>query len=148
MSQEFVLGLNAKLYRRVGGTFAAPVWGEVKSVRAVDTTFEAGSWDGSTRGSKFRKWARTLLDVGFDLELLHKPGDTDQAALRTAFLDGSMVDIAVMDGDIEVAGSEGFRAEMQVFSFSRGEPLEEGLLIKCSVKPGISDNEPEYLVIA
>lgn len=144
---EFVLGLNAKLYRRTGGTWASPTWTEVPSVRNVDSTFEAGQWDGSTRGSKFRKWARTLLDVGFDLEMLHKPGDSHQTALREAWLSGDLVDIAVMDGDIDTPGSEGFRAEMQVMSFSRGEQLEEGLLIKCMLKPGISANEPEFLVI-
>jgi hypothetical protein len=42
------LGLGAKLYRNTG-TFAAPVWNEVKNVKAVNLNLEAIEADVTTR---------------------------------------------------------------------------------------------------
>lgn len=144
---EMVLGLQAKVYYRSAGSWGSPTWTEITNVRDVTLNLEAGEFDGSTRGSVWRRKARTLLDAGVDIELLHKPGNAAQNALRDAFLNGTLIDLAIMDGDITVAGTQGLRAEMSVMSFGRGEPLEEGLTIPVKVTPGISTNSPEWKVV-
>ena len=143
---EFVIGLNAKVYRNTG-SWGTPTWVEVTNIQDVSLAMEAGEFAGNTRGSKWKKFARTLLEAGVELNMLHKPGYAGQVAIRNAFLDGTLIDLAIMDGAITTSGNEGLRAEMAVLSYNREEPLEEGLTVSSTVKPGISANEPEWKVV-
>src|SRR5690606_2046137 len=105
------LGLDAKLYRNTG-PYATPTWSEVKNVKDVTLSLEAGEADVTTRGNNgWRATVATLKDGSIEFEMVWDSDDTDFTAIRDAFLNKTALDLAVMDGDITTTGTQGLRAE-------------------------------------
>ncbi|GIW81495.1 MAG: hypothetical protein KatS3mg105_3302 [Gemmatales bacterium] len=144
---DFQLGMNAKVYRNTA-TYASPTWSEITIVRDVTLNLSSGEFDASTRGTGgWRQTARTLKEASVDINILYKQGDAGYNALRDSYLNGTLIDMAIMSDNIATSGSEGLRAEMDVFEFNRGEPLEEGLTIDVTVKPRPSANAPTWMIV-
>ncbi len=134
------LGRDAKLYYS-----ATPItvdaastggWSEVTLVRDLTTPMDADESDVTTRASG--GWTLTRAShrgATIDFDLLWDSDNAGQVAIRDAFLAGSAVSLAVMDGDIAVAGSEGLAANFSILGFGRGEPLREGMTVAVSAKP-------------
>ena len=141
------LGLDAKLYRNTG-TFAAPVWVEMKNVKDVTLNLEAGEADVTTRGNLgWKATVATLKDASVEFETVWDTADANFAALMAAFLSNGAIEVAVMDGDITLAGSQGLRALCTVSKCSRSEPLEEAVTASVTIKPTYSINPPVWLVV-
>ncbi len=141
------LGLDAKLYRNTG-TFASPVWNEIKHVKDVTLNLEAGEADVTTRGhAGWRATVATLKDGSIEFEMVWDSADDDFGAIRDAFLNRGAIEFAVLDGDITAAGSQGLRATCMVTSFSRNEALEEAITVSVTVKPTFSLNPPTWIVV-
>jgi hypothetical protein len=141
------LGLDAKLYRNTG-THPAPAWNEVKNVKDVTLNLEAGEADVTTRGnSGWRATVATLKDASVEFDMVWDTADDDFAAIRDAFLNHTAIEVAVMDGDIATAGSQGLRATCMVTNFSRNEALEEAITVSVTVKPTFSTNAPTWHVV-
>ena len=141
------LGLDAKLYRNTG-SYGSPSWAEIENVRDLTLSMPKGEADVSTRGNG--GWgadAGTLKRASIEFSMVNRESDTDLDAIRDSFLNNTDVEYAVMDGNITTSGSEGLRATMQVFNFSRNEALEEAITYDVSIKPTIADNAPEWLTI-
>jgi hypothetical protein len=64
----------------------------------------------------------------------HDPAHDDFAASRDTFLNRSGVEFAVMDGAMNVSGSQRLRATCMVTNFSRNESLEEAITVSVTVK--------------
>ena len=142
------LGLDAKLYRNTG-THAAPTWTEVKNVKDVTLNLEAGEADVTTRGNNgWRATVATLKDASVEFDMVWDTDDTNFAAFRDAFLNHTAIEVAVMDGDITVAGSQGLRATCMVTNFTRNEALEEAITVSVTIKPTFSVNAPTWLTVA
>jgi|DewCreStandDraft_4_1066084.scaffolds.fasta_scaffold241227_1 hypothetical protein len=141
------LGLDAKLYRNTG-THPAPAWNEIENVKDVTLNLEAGEADVTTRGNAgWRATVATLKDGSIEFMMVWDTEDDDFTALRDAFLNHTSIEFAVMDGDIETAGSQGLRAACAVTNFSRNEPLEEAITVSVTVKPTYSENPPEWMTV-
>jgi hypothetical protein len=145
------LGLDAKLFRNTG-SYASPTWVEVKNVKDLTLTLQAGEADVTTRGNNgWRATVATLKDGTVDFEMVWDAGDADFVAFRDAFLDNEPIELAVMDGPITgtgSSGSQGLRASFAVTGFSRNEPLEEAITVPVSIKPTYSENPPEWMTVA
>lgn len=140
------LGLDGKLYRNTG-TYAVPVWNEVKNVKDLTLNMEKGEADVSTRGNNgWRALLATLKDGSIEFEMVWDTEDDDFVAFRDSWFNNTAVELAVMDGDITVAGAQGLRALMMVFNFTRTEALEEAMMAGVTVKPTYSTNPPAWLV--
>jgi hypothetical protein len=141
------LGLDAKLYRNTG-THAAPAWNEVKNVKDVTLSLEAGEADVTTRANAgWRATVATLKDGSVEFEMVWDTADDDFTAIRYAFLNHTALEFAVMDGDIATAGSQGLRAACAVTNFSRNEALEEAITVGVTVKPTFSANPPVWMTV-
>jgi hypothetical protein len=141
------LGLDAKLYRNTG-TFAAPVWSEIKNVKDVTLNLEAGEADVTTRGNAgWKATVATLKDGSVEFEMVWDTADTDFGAFRDAFLNKTSIELAVLDGDVTVTGTQGLRADFMVTKFTRSEPLEEAITASVTVKPTYSANSPTWLIV-
>jgi hypothetical protein len=141
------LGLDAKLYRNTG-TFPAPVWNEIKNVKDVTLNLEAGEADVTTRGNAgWRATVATLKDGSVEFEMVWDTADDDFAAIRDAFLNKTSIELAVLDGEVTVTGTQGLRATFMVTKFTRSEPLEEAITASVTVKPTYSANSPIWLVV-
>lgn len=147
MPDPFRLGKDAKVYRNTGA-YGAPTWVEVSIIMDNTLNLEKGEFDGSTRGTGgWRQKAGTLKDGSVEMKILHKPTDTHILAFMDGYLNGTNVDLMILDGSNLVQGNSGLRAEMQVMSMSRGEPLEEGQTWDVKVTPGISGNAPVWYTV-
>ena len=141
------IGLDAKLYRNTG-TWAVPTWVEITSAREVTLNLEKAMAEVMSRASQWKRVLPALKDASVEFELLYDGADDSFTAVKDAWLAGTHIDLAIMDGDITVAGTQGFRAEMHIASFSRAEPLEEPLTASVTVRPAAdTTNDPEWMVI-
>ncbi len=148
MSDIYRLGKDAKVYRN-SATYLSPSWVEIDVVKDASLKVDAGEWDGSRRGSSgWKQAARTMKNAEIELDMVFVPADAGYVALRNAFLAGTLLDMVVLTGLISVDDNEGLRAEMVVLSLERDEKLEEGIMVKCKVKPGVSTNAPYWVKTA
>jgi len=142
-----VLGMFGKLYRNTG-TWAVPIWDEVENVTNVTLNLEKSEADVTTRKNDgWRAMIGALKEGSVDFEMIWDTSDDDFQAIIDSWLNDTVIDVAVMDGDITTTGSEGLRAEMSVITVTRQEPLEEAMKAVVNIKPTYSDNAPEWMVI-
>ena len=140
------LGLDARLYRNTGA-YSSVTWNEVKNVKDLTLSLEAGEADVTTRGNGgWRATIATLKDGSLEFEMVWDTADDDFTAIRTAFLTNGNVEFAVLDGPVATSGSQGLRAAMAITNFSRSEPLEEAIKVSVTAKPTYSDHPPEWMV--
>lgn len=141
------LGLDAKLYYN-SNTYASPTWNHASRIKDVTLTLEKGEADVSTRaGSGWREIVNTLKDASVSFSMLQAPSGTDTVfiAFRDAFLNGTSIEVLVLDGTISVSGSQGLRATMTVSSFTRNENLEEAIMYDVTIRPTPADNAPAWV---
>lgn len=139
------LGMKGVVNYKVGGQAAVGSWTGLPNVRDVTLNLETGEADVTTRGNNgWRATLATLKDASVDFESIWDPDDAGLTALRTAFLTNAVIGIQVLD---EVDG-EGLQADMMITSFSRSEPLEEGMTVAISMKPTYSTTAPSWVTPA
>lgn len=141
-----ITGLKAKMYRNTG-TFATPVWVEIVNIRDNTLNLEKGTADVSNRASDFRRVLTTLKNGTDDFQMVWDVGDPDFTAIQTAFFDDTLIDFAIMDGDITVSGNQGLRGEFEIVNFSRAEPLEDAVVADVSIALGFSANLPFWFTV-
>src|SRR5581483_12132933 len=118
------LGLEARLFRNTGN-YATPTWSEMKNVKDLTLSVEAGEADATTRGNNgWKATLATLKDGSIEFEMVWDTADAGFTAIRTAFFANTPVEFAVLDGDATATGSQGLRASMAITKFNRNEPLE------------------------
>jgi hypothetical protein len=141
------MGFEGKLYRNEGN-YASPDWSEIPNVADLSLTLEKGEADVTTRAAAGWRWTKGALKDGtVEFQMVWDADDDDVQALLSAWLVGTPIEFAVMDGDIQEAGSEGLRATMEVLKFSRGEGKEDAMMVEVAIKPTYAAQEPEWLVI-
>lgn len=134
MSTTFVLGMDAKIYQGVAAAELATLT-EMSNVKDVTLTLEAGEADVTTRANQgWRATAATLKECSVEFEMLWKPGDVGFEAIKDAFLTSGQIELAVLTGDMDTADSEGMVGSFSITSFSRSEPLEEGVTVSVTAK--------------
>ncbi|MGE3803917.1 MAG: phage tail tube protein [Gemmataceae bacterium] len=139
------LGLAAKLYRDTTG---GPVWSEITNVRDLTLNLETGEADVTTRGNLgWRAIVATLKEGSIEFSMVWDTLDAHFAAIRDAFLLAGAVPLAVMDGDITVAGSQGLVALFAITNFTRNEQLEEAITVDVTCKPTYSTTPPSWLIV-
>jgi hypothetical protein len=141
-----VIGKDAKLYRNTA-TWDSPTWNEIENCKDATLNLESGEADVTTRGSDWRQTEPSLKEGTTEFEMIWDTDDDDFTAIRTAWQNGSTIEMAVMDGDITVAGSEGLRADFKITNFTRSEPLEEALTASVTAKPARTTNTPTWLIV-
>lgn len=143
-----ILGLSCKLFRNTA-LYATPTWSEVTKAREVTLTLERKDTDVTTRGNAgWRATQGTLKEATIEFEVVWEggtPGDANVAAFRDAFLNGTNVDVAALDGPVATPGSQGLRAECQVTTFTRKEPLEDAVTVSVTLKPALTANAPTWM---
>lgn len=130
----FILGKDAKIYQgAAGGDLAALT--EMGNVKDVTLTLEAGEADVTTRAnSGWRATAPTLRECSCEFEMVWKPGDAGFDAIKTAFLGGSTLELAILDQARDVSGAQGPKGSFAITGFSRSEALEEAIMVSVTAK--------------
>jgi hypothetical protein len=121
----------------------------------VSFDISPGSADVSSRATgKWRSKLPTLREMTVEGDMNYPAGTDDAAgkaaftALRNACLNGTTIDIWVVDGPNNVSGNEGPRAECIVEGFGRDEPLEEGMSVPITLSGStMNGNNPEWKTV-
>lgn len=143
------LGMDAKLYYKSGGVGGTGEWIELANVRDVTLNLEAGEADVTTRGnSGWRATVATLKEGSIEFEMVWDTEDAGFTAIKNAYFNNSALGFAIMDGDIETAGSQGLQADFAITNFSRSEPLEEAVTVSVTAKPTYSATAPQWVTIS
>ena len=128
MSQEFILGMNAKIYFGTAGSTAAT---ELTNVKDVTMSLEAGEADVTTRANQgWRATAPTLRECTAEFEMQWKPSDAGFEAVKTAFLSAGTIALLILTEE----DGEGPDGDFSITGFSRSEPLEESITVSVTAK--------------
>ena len=134
MSQEFLLGMNAKIYQGPSGTDLASLT-EMSNVKDGTLNLEAGEADVTTRANQgWRATAPTLRECTVEFQMVWKPGDAVFDAIKTAFLTSGTVALAVLDQKVGISGAQGPLGDFSITNFSRNEALEEAIVADVTAK--------------
>jgi len=136
-------GMDCKFYYsdtlltgQAGGLPSDLTWNEVSNVRDLTINLETGEADVTTRANNgWRQTLGTLKDGSLEFEMVWDSSDAAFTALKDAWLNGTEIALAAMDGDIQTSGNQGLVSNFSVTNFSRSEPLEEGVTVSVTVKP-------------
>ena len=140
------LGLDCKLYYNAAGNENPIVpgnWTELTNCKDVTVNLEASEADLTTRANGgWRATAAALKDGSIEFEMVWDTTDAGFTAIQTAFNNRSNIGILALDGGVAVSGSQGLAADMAVVSFTRNEPMEEGVTVSVTLKPGYTSVPP------
>jgi len=147
---KLFLGVTGKAYRNTG-TYASPVWNEIKNVKDPAINIEGAEHDASTReGGGWEGIVKCLLRAAIEFQMRYDTTDANWTAMRDASLalgDSSVIEFAFMDGPISQSGSQGLRASMSVLKCARSENLEEHMMSDVMLKPAPSANAPAWYTV-
>lgn len=97
----------------------------------ASNSFEAAMAVLSSRESRFRKNCPTLVNITIDLEVQYKRDDAIFEAVRDAVLDGTPVDVTMLDAKEGLYA--GIVGRFHVSSYGIQQPLEDGQTITISL---------------
>ena len=151
-----LLGVDAKLYRLSTGTRTAwPGSGahsdldEVPNVRDLTLNISASEADVTTRGNGgWKATVSAIKDAELSFEMVWDPDDTDFVAMRDAFLNNTVIALAVLDQASTTTGAQGIWADFRVTGFNKTENLEDAQRVSVTIKPGYSAVAPEWVTVA
>ena len=142
------ISLDGKLYYCAAGIGGVPTWTEIKIVRDMTVTISKGEADVSSRGGGgWKAVVGTMKELVIDFEIVYDPEVAAVAALLDAFLNGTALGLAAMNGDIETAGTQGMWADCAILKFDEKEPLEGAVTIGITAKSTYSANPPQWKTI-
>lgn len=143
-----MLGLNAKVYWRSGGTYGAPVWTDVNifSDVSVNPAWDEASAD--ARESRIKQVRKTLLGLEITGRMKKKIGNTAYDAFMNAMLSDEVLDIMVLDGSNTTDGVRGWRFDAQVFSATEDQAMGNVLYEEMILKPSLDTNAPLAVKVA
>lgn len=141
------VGLDAKLYRNTG-TYASPVWNEIDTVRELTVGLEKTKAEATARLSRWRRHGVGLKAAPITMQILDDPEHDDYLTLRNAWLNDTVLDLAIATGAITASGTEYFRADYHIFSFQRGQPLEEMATIDIEADLAVTNNSPTFVLVS
>lgn len=124
MTETYTLGVNGKLYRGDAGEDDPTAMTEVTNVQDVTITLEADEEEITTRaGGGWKQHAQTLKDCTLEFQLLHQTANENYRAIRDAFLNGTAIALAALDGSATTEGAEGPIGDFVITNFSRPEEI-------------------------
>ena len=129
-----ILGKDAKLYQGAAlgaiGTLT-----EVSNIKDASLTLTAGEADVTTRANAgWRAKKPTLRECSVDFVMMWDPADASFIAIRTAFLAGSPLELAILDQDRATPTAQGPKGQFSITGFTRSENLEEGITVSVTAK--------------
>lgn len=137
---NYVLGYNGKLYYSVTAVTAATnaallagATGGTLLTLAQDVNIDLSTdkADITTRAnSGWMQEVPTLKKGTIKFKMLWKNGDANIAALRDAWLNGTEIFAAALDGLAATSGSNGPAGNFTVTNFSRNEGLKEAITVE------------------
>ena len=138
----FKLGMEAVLNYKVDGQGGAGGWLELANVRDVTLNCEAAEADLTTRANAgWRATVATLKSATVEFEMVWDTADAGFTAIKDAYLANAIIGFQILDED----SGQGLQADFMISSFSRSEPLEEGITVSVTAKVAYSVTPPSWI---
>jgi len=142
------LGLNGKLYRNTA-THGSPSWSVLGKVRDLSLTMDKATADVTSRDNNgWRAKLPTLKEAVLEFDMVWDTADAGFSALQGSYLNDTLIEFAVMDGDITTPLTEGLVATFGVTKFDKKENLEEAQMVSVTLEIAPATDAPEWLVVA
>ena len=140
-------GTDCKLYKNTA-TWASPTWSEIDIIRDLTLPMTRDKGDVSTRGDTFKAYVAGLIDAPITATAVWDPSDTGFAALLDAFIAKSTVELAILDGASNAAGSEGLHADFYVTKCERAETMDGGVLANLEFAIAKTSNAATWMTVS
>lgn len=142
------LGLDAKLYYDAAGVGVGS-WIELTNCRDVRMPLSKSEADVTTRAnSGWRATAGVLKEGTVEWDMVYDTSEAGFSAVQSAFMNDTLIGLAVMDGDIASPGSEGLQANFEIIGFEIDQSLEEAIKVNVTAKIGYSATAPTWTTIS
>lgn len=115
-------GLDDKFYIN-SGNYAVPTWVEVQLVADLNVDLTKELAEIKYRGSRWKKTLPSHKALALSFKMLGDTSDTNYATVRDAFINDTMLDVAVADAAIATSGTEYLRFPVYLDKFTRDQPL-------------------------
>ena len=138
-------GRKARMYYNAG-THASPSWVEITRAGDVSVALGKEQVELKDRGSDWKKdlAGHKELSISFDLTYL-SGANSVYAVMLDSYVADTPVEFAVMDGDITVSGTAGWRAYCTVFGFEKSE--EQGSAMANAVELHLTEFEEAAVIV-
>jgi len=129
------LGIDAKLYFCAAGIGGTPTWTEINNVKNVTLDLKRAEADVTTRASGgWKATAPAMRQCTCEFEMVWNPSDSGFTAVKSAFLAGTLLEVAVLTGAKDAVGSQGPKGSFCITKFDRKESLEEAVTVAVTAK--------------
>ena len=144
------LGLEGKAYvSAITHMATSPVWQEIDLVENVGMEDSRAEATVRNRSSIYAKSGAGTRDITYTLTCTYDAADTIIELLRDAYDAGTLIGLAIMDGDITTIGEIGIYMDVEVFSAPKAEDLDEFDKIEFKLRPSAKSTfEPTRVVIS
>jgi hypothetical protein len=130
----WTLGKDAKIYQGTAGGELSTLT-EMSNVRDVTLNLEAAEADVTTRASGgWKATAPAMRQCTCEFEMVWNPDDAGFTAVKSAFLAGTLLELAVLTGAKDAVGSQGPKGSFCITKFDRKESLEEAVTVAVTAK--------------
>ncbi len=149
---NYQLGIKAKILVNTG-SFGSPVWVALSGISDLSLNPAWDKAEGSTRGSRLKKYAKTLLDLSISGKIKVDETDTSGYLLfLTALHSDTVLDVLILDGnptDTTLTGTlQGYRFEAHVIKGEQAQGLGEVLFDSFELVPAMSANAASWVSAA
>lgn len=141
------LGRDSVFYLNTG-TFGSPTWAAVPQFSDLNVTAEWDETEASTRESKMKMKAKTLLGAEVGGKLKPDLTDTNIGTILDALLSDAVVDVMVLNAASSVNGARGYRYECQVHSGNEDQGLGVAIFDDIKFKPFPTANAKQTAKVA
>jgi len=139
-----VVGIDAKMYYDASGVGGSS-WSELANVRDVTVSLEKAEIDVSNRAyGGWRANAGALKDATIEWDMIYDTTDAGFTAIRDAWLNDTVIGLAIMDQNITTVGAQGLHADCEIMSFSQPQPMEDAIKVNVRAKPTYSSTDPSW----
>ncbi len=142
------LGKDAKLYFDASGVDGS-TWTLLENAKDVTLNASADESDVTTRAAGgWKATVTTLKDASVDFEMLWDPAADGFTEIRDAYLNGTLIGLAIMDALIATVGTQGLQADFTITAFNKNEPIGEAQSVSVTAKPTYSTTAPAWVTIS
>ena len=139
-----VIGHDCKIYVNTA-SWASPTWAEVTIAINVKLSDPTNLVEKMTRGSDFKKYRPGLRDPSLEMDIDNIPGDANFVLIQAAKTGRTPIEFAIMDGDITVSATAGFRGVWEVENFEQDQQQEAHASWSATFKPSCDDGGNEFV---
>lgn len=144
MATDVIAGFDCVIEVNATGVTGG-TWVPLLLARDVTVNLSRAEIDVSSRGGAgWRERIGGLKDLSIEFDMLDATADPGYVIVRVAFLTGANIGVRAINGAVFGSGGEGPLSLMQIYNFTRGEPLEDALTFNVTLMPARGATAPEW----